>query len=390
MGRSDIVYCKIYPGTGIARVGNSPDDFFIGPETPGAGPEANTQFKDTLGRIKRQAARFRVYGYDAADNVVQEVNVLTPGIIVQWSVQLANRKASGSIFAGVRQGMELDKNPDPEKLRNKSVKDRKVLEIAPRPRSIGGVNRFGQQYWFDDGEFHGEAVYLGELRTDDAGRLMVLGGRGKSGSIEGARPISHYANNDGWYDDTSDGLVDVQITLNGTSVPVRGSAWVIVAPPKYAPYVRNVVSLYDVMSEAVGVPAPDRVSFTDHVYPHFAAFGNQQWVNGMALRGHGPQKGGNFLDPATIEKLADNSEASKAFRLAILRRLRVPAGNSIAEANYNFMPQLSGDQGDATVGKPDTWLTLTKGVYSLLQRWAVGEFESDWPGQTPTATPFNL
>ena len=146
MGRSDIVYCKIYPGTGIARGGNSPDDFFIGPETPGAGPEANTQFKGTLGRIKRQAARFRVYGYDAADNVVQEVNVLTPGIIVQWSVQLANRKASGSIFAGVRQGMELDKNPDPEKLRNKSVKDRKVLEIAPRPRSIGGVNRFGQQY----------------------------------------------------------------------------------------------------------------------------------------------------------------------------------------------------------------------------------------------------
>lgn len=390
MALSDIAYCKIYPGIGIARVGNSPDQFFLSPETPGAGPQPNTEFKDTQGRIKRQAARFRVYGFDAAGNIVQEINALTPGATMRWSVQLANRKAAGSIFEGVRQGMELDKNPDPEKLRNKSIGERKTLEIVPGPRRVEGANRFGQQFWFGDGEFQGESVYLGELRTDDAGRLLVLGGRGKSGSIAGSRPISHYANNDGWYDDTSDGPVEVLVSLDGKDVPLKGSAWVLVAPPKFAPYVRNVVSLYDVMSEAAGLAAPETVSFTDHVYPHFAAFGNQQWVNAMALRGHGPQKGGNFLDPATVEKLADNSEASKPFRLEILRRLREPGAKSIAEANYNFMPQLSGDEGDATIGKPETWLTVTKAVYSLLQRWANGEFESDWPGQAPQATAFEM
>jgi hypothetical protein len=30
-----IAYCKIHPGIGIARLGNSADEFFIGPEAPG-------------------------------------------------------------------------------------------------------------------------------------------------------------------------------------------------------------------------------------------------------------------------------------------------------------------------------------------------------------------
>ena len=30
-----IAYCQIYPGVGIARIGNSPTEYFIGPETPG-------------------------------------------------------------------------------------------------------------------------------------------------------------------------------------------------------------------------------------------------------------------------------------------------------------------------------------------------------------------
>lgn len=390
MPLSDIAFCKIYPGIGIARVGNSPDEFFLGPETPGSGPQAGTEFKDMQGRIKRQAARFRVFAYDADGNVIQEINAQTPGARIVWSVKLANRKASGTLYAGVRHGMKLDKSPDPQQLRNKSVVDRKTLEIDPGPRSVEGANRFGRQYWFDDGEFQGTAVYLGEIRTDDAGRLLVLGGRGNSGSVPGSRPISHYANNDGWYDDTSDGPVEVQVVLDGKEIPLKGAAWILVGPPKFAPYVRNVVSLYDVMSEAAGLPALQTISFTDHIYPHFAAFGSQQWVNAMALRGHGPQKGGNFLDPAMIDKLGDNSEASKPYRLAVLKRLREPGTTSAAEASYDFMPQLSGDEGDATVGKPDTWLTLTKGVYSLLQRWANGEFESDWPGQAPQPTALEM
>src|SRR5580704_7939642 len=59
----------IHPGIGIARMGNSPDSFFIGPETPGV--DANwddatgrfRSFRDAQGRILRQGARFRVFEY---------------------------------------------------------------------------------------------------------------------------------------------------------------------------------------------------------------------------------------------------------------------------------------------------------------------------------------
>ena len=65
---SQVAKCRIHPGIGVARVGNSPDEFFIGPEAPcdpnDVKPPAGG-FKDAHGRIKRQAARFRIYAYDS-------------------------------------------------------------------------------------------------------------------------------------------------------------------------------------------------------------------------------------------------------------------------------------------------------------------------------------
>ena len=55
-----IVRCMIHPGIGTARVGNSPDAYFVGPEVPGLVPDPPDGFKDAQGRIKRQAARFRI------------------------------------------------------------------------------------------------------------------------------------------------------------------------------------------------------------------------------------------------------------------------------------------------------------------------------------------
>src|SRR5262249_54466659 len=40
----------------------------------------------------------------------------------------------------------------------------------------------------------------------------------------------------------------------------------------------------------------------------------------------------------------------------------------------NFMPQLSGDQGDEEIGDADTWLKLTKRQYETLQLWAENKF----------------
>jgi hypothetical protein len=58
---------KIHPAIGIARVGNSPDEFFIGPERRGEEPNPVGGFKDAQCRVTRQAARFRIFAHhDAA------------------------------------------------------------------------------------------------------------------------------------------------------------------------------------------------------------------------------------------------------------------------------------------------------------------------------------
>ncbi len=38
MSLDNIVRCSIYPGIGVARLGNSTDEYFIGPEMPGQIP----------------------------------------------------------------------------------------------------------------------------------------------------------------------------------------------------------------------------------------------------------------------------------------------------------------------------------------------------------------
>jgi hypothetical protein len=58
----DVVKAVIHPSIGIGRVGNSPFEYFIGPEVPDAPPPPPGFYRDGAGALKRQAARFRVYG----------------------------------------------------------------------------------------------------------------------------------------------------------------------------------------------------------------------------------------------------------------------------------------------------------------------------------------
>ncbi|WP_373371904.1 LodA/GoxA family CTQ-dependent oxidase [Archangium lansingense] len=71
------------------------------------------------------------------------------------------------------------------------------------------------------------------MRTDDKGRLLVLGGFGQSNSLDGSPPTT-FANNEGWHDDTSDGPVRATVTI-GDRVLEAEPAMVVVAPPNYGP-----------------------------------------------------------------------------------------------------------------------------------------------------------
>lgn len=371
---SEIVSCKVHPGIGVARLGNSPDAFFIGPEAPGRSADPGDGFKDEQGRVKRQAARFRIYGYDAAGRVVQELTAAEAD--VTWTVHLVNAKGSSKEFVGRHHETIALRNPS---VPGSSFPSRDALVVDPGPRSVAGPRRAGADLLFDGGRFLGVTVPLGELRTDEAGRLVVLGGFGSSGSVTPDNPIRHYANNDGWFDDTSDGPVTARVVLKtGRPVPVTG-AWVLVAPPDFSPHTQNLVTLYDVAAAAL-FPAPEAVSFTTHVYPLLARISSLAWVNRRARRGHGPGRRGDFLDPDRISRLADNGDAARESRKALLDRVRAPGALDENQANSSFMPILSGDDGDATPGEPKTWLTVLPSQYRNLERWADGDFVADWAG----------
>ena len=136
-----LAYAKIYPGIGFARVGNCPDQFVLGPEVPGRPADAEGRFKDRQGRIKRQAARFRVYGFDADGNVLRELTAAEADIT--WTVHLANKKAAWAEFRGAAAEAQADAGGNPLPLRNAAISDRESLIIDPGPRSISGPGQTG-------------------------------------------------------------------------------------------------------------------------------------------------------------------------------------------------------------------------------------------------------
>ena len=394
--------CKIHPAIGIARVGDHPTESFIGPEIPGrfdapAGGYKAKHPQTSLPAIKRQGARFRVFAYDHSGSPLGELSVAEANIT--WRVHLANAKAEWDVFEG-RAGEELPLNQRrPHKQRNPGITDRKSLIIDGGERTVTR----GQNASFDQGKFQNKPVPLGELRCGDDGRLVVLGGLGKSETLTGSR-IVQYANNDGWHDDVSDGSVRASVALKNGAVLEAAPAWVIVAPPDFAPPIGNVVTLWDLMLDVAttrGVlTLPPTPSFTQEIYPVLNRAMTHQWVNDIGALGHGPGKGGDFS--TQWQTLNKSDSLNKHARDVIFGKLRNPhildkvvhntatpqeQNEAKLQASRSFMPSLSGDSGDAQAHIPDTWMTLTKRQYDIMSLWRDGTFASDWTGVPPVPPP---
>lgn len=287
---------RIHPGIGIARLGNSPTEFYLAPETPAAVPTACdrlgnprrlpdgegvqtvTRFKDAEGRIKRQAARFQVWVYDDESPEGRPLELGDPIrgggndgtlIDIQWRVYLANKKAVWYDFE--QQEGEHGYSPGHPR-RNAQVEGdaRQRLIIDPGPRVVDCSDRREARFDRDSGgvfaaTFPPERLEpcsidtLGELKTDNVGRLLVLGGHGHSGTYlydEFGQPrIDDYANNDGWFDDTSDGPVMARLVMFEERVQqvrfidVEAPAWVVVGYPRYVPEVLDMVTMDDVLHD---------------------------------------------------------------------------------------------------------------------------------------------
>ncbi len=393
-----VVRAAIHPGIGVARVGNSATEYLIGPEVPEP-PPAGTAYRDATGALKRQAARFRLYGYNAAGAVVRELTA--DWAHVRWTVHVANRKA-----AWYRWDMALDvpeaaglKLP----LRNARLTGpaRQALVIDGGPRTIEGKDTRGAAYEFN-GTFMGQGVYLGELRTDEAGRLVFLGGRGQSATPTGS-PIydpnddSSFINADGWYDDISDGPVTAEVTIEGRTIPAE-PAWVITAPPNYAPALFGTRTLYDLLVdrfvEAGQLPVPAHVSFARDVLPILRRLSLLQWVN----RGYANQFGWggphDFQDPDFIARLAakpapGQDDVNAELRRQVLNAFRPPEPT---DNNPLPWPWLYGDAMDVPAANtPRQNATVSALQYRTLQAWAAGQFAADYdPGAVPITELANV
>ncbi|QNH52469.1 catalase [Acinetobacter venetianus] len=404
-----IVRAAIHPAIGIARVGDSENEFFIGPEIVDAPADLTQQpnfYRDSTGAIKRQAARFRLYGYNAAGEVVRELTPDNADIV--WTVHVANRKSQWYEFQYALDIPEAVNAPDNAfALRNPKVKaeNRIKLAIDPGPRSICGRNiSGGAEHRFDTGTFQAASdqpvtVPLGEIQTDENGRLLFLGGHGKSASPTNApvfdpnNPPSFNNAND-WYDDTSDGTVDATVKINGVSIPVE-SAWVVVAPPNYAPDVVSWRTMYDLMCDvyvnAGWMTMPEKPSFTHDILPLLNRLGGLQWVNKGFAAYFGKGCPMDFSNPQLLSKLSykpndlNQADPYSELRRAIFHNFR-PSRPVVAEPVQwpHVWPWIYGDAfGSFPENGTGNMLTMTGLQEGLLRHWVEGNFIDDWSDQEP-------
>ena len=476
---------RIHPGIGLARMGDS-DEFFIGPEAPGvvADPGNDGSYRDAGQRLKRQAQRYRVYAYDDKGAVIGELSAGSDLVqSMRWRVHVRNMKAANYAF----QGAYLF---DPDKLRNPGIqpglppaqRDQLIIDAGVQAIATGQkdpvVLKGSIFTGIEKGELPGELRYegfvpkdiskpvqvtykpahdieLGQLRLDDAGRLLFVASPGKgdcvttprvalsnpseyhdapNGPRGGTDPLTNqfaYFNIPGWWDDTCGGEIDVTVTLkDGTVIstrdgvkaaddegqrnPERG-AWIITAPPKYAPHMMHVVSILDRIYEAFPESNPTqgkKTNFYRDIYPIFAKAVNYGWVSeeasGVAEStknlAHGPKQPGNLLSPGYITALADPGDTMKPLRQRIYGFMRHASGPNSrlvdslmpappqrptswkdpkfqVEVDEHKMPKLWGTGGKPAQNKqlgdnfPNQFLSLTDWQLRHMQAWADGDFE---------------
>lgn len=380
-----IVKAAIYPSIGVARVGNSLTDWYLGPEVPDPLPLPAGSYRDSTGALKREAARFRIYGLNAAGMIVRELTSANANIT--WTVQLANKKAA---WYGFQLALDIPEasvsGSTPTTLRNPMVTDRAALAITPSARSISGVSQPEKR--FDDGTFMRIPVYLGSVLTDDAGRLLMLGGHGVSASYTDAIAVT-FANNDTWYDDVADGPVTAQVNLAGEALSVE-PAWVVVAPPNYGPCRKSVRTLWDLMRDLAvqngWVNKPARPSFTNDILPIFQRMAGLQWVNEGFAAGFG-WKGLFDLTPVMIARLASADPSDAEWRKVIANQFRsysLDSDDTVDSWAPVPWPWVYGDaMNQPPALSPRQHSSLSTLQLSQLGQWAAGQFDTDYDPDRP-------
>ena len=231
--RAESFVAAIHPSIGIARVGNSPDGCFYRPRGHRSAPAAAR----LLSRRERRA--------EAAGRALPHLRAQCRRRGRARADRRRMPRSRGPCTSRTRRRpgtSSSSRSTSPRRRRRRRrccATSRSAtapsLMIDPGPRTHQRHERHGgPKHTFDSGQFMGTPVYLGELRTDEAGRLVVLGGRGKSASYDGKR-ADHLRQQRRLARRRlrRPGHRHGDARTAGRS-PVD-PAWVVVAPPNYAP-----------------------------------------------------------------------------------------------------------------------------------------------------------
>jgi hypothetical protein len=243
----------------------------------------------------------------------------------------------------------------------------------------------------------GKIETLGELRTDDKGRLLFVAAYGKACGwckpdgtpfeLSGAQiQPGEYGdvNADGWFDDTADGPVSAVLVFDDGTAQEAHAAWVVSTLPAYAPQTLNVVSVWDdvfdtwvrkidLCPEMFDHRFQDAYKpfFTDHLFPIFRAVALQRWNTNLparAIKAH--EAVGNI-------KATDDPGDTILTGLAYVRD---PNKERQFEIGAPFMPLSMGDSGKS-------FLAVTLTQYFFLSQWNNGHYDR---GEAPKLGPGEL
>jgi hypothetical protein len=132
--------------------------------------------------------------------------------------------------------------------------------------------------------------------------------------------------------------VTAEVTYAGRKLQVD-PAWIVVAPPNYAPLQKSVRTMWDLIRDvaitAKTLPKLARPSFERDIRPIFERLSRLQWVNAGFAAGFGWGAPSDFANPDWLEKLSRNSADTAEMRHVIANQFRVFNRDSWSRAHMS-------------------------------------------------------
>jgi len=238
-------------------------------------------------------------------------------------------------------------------------------------------------------------VGLGTIEYDE-GTLIFYAADGVSASLNPSDLNTDFADNSNWYDDICDGRITATIISRSTGDTyhlndAESAAWVVTAPPDYAPQIQPISTLYDIIC---GAGSDKYVPEFSLVFPMLYRLYRMQWVNL-----------GDFLAPSfreVIEKITDEGKLQYLFKknpkgeagavrekifnlfrnpaYPILNEPIIPSSSTTGIDNRGvgttelMLPYYPGD-GINYPGSPAQWFAIPPLLYEQLKKWMEGDFK---------------